>query len=230
MVRLPDTLDEYYRGAAKRFSHIQEMVLEYDAEDTPAEETGGRLGSDFALLRAFLADHEGSLFVRLSFPDPSLDTELYFPSYLYGFVEDTFARAIHHKIEGPGFACRECVGKYELRLREYDGLFRLVGEDEFEAGVWMALCRLRRPVGLAESHQKQYEQYLQEQDQQVLALLAEDPWKASEALAYLLERTLLSPQAIEAVLPGLSETRHAQMVAMLLGSRSKHRKRKRFVI
>ena len=210
LTRLPDTLEEYFSGAAKRFLHIVEMRLEY-GDGTASDKaeklsvSGGLLKGDFALLRAFLADHDGSLKVRIAgrfvgdvghaerrehsagtemenadkaerekpvLRETRHAVELFFPAYLYGFVEDTFARAIHHKIEGSGYACRECVGKYEIRLREYDRLLRRVADDDRGAAVHMALCRLLYPVDLADVHRQGYEDFLKENDAFVLAALA----------------------------------------------------------
>ena len=139
ILKLPGTLEEYFSGTAKRFANITELSLIFEKEDKEAgfafEIKAGSVFGDFSLLRAFLADHDRSLFVWLKDAGDGknlFELRLFFPAYLYGFVEDTFARAIHHKIEGAGYACRECVGKRELRLREYDGLFRLVSEDDSE--------------------------------------------------------------------------------------------------
>ena len=228
---LPATLDEYYRGTAKRFAHIDRIQIDYEPEDFSDgsfEVMGGVVAADFSLLRAFLADHEGALFVCLSALGSVI--ELFFPAYFYGFVEDTFARAIHHKIEGPGFACRECVGKRELRLREYDRLLRLVGEDEPKEGIWMALSRLRSPVALAEAHRMQYQDFLQQHDRLALSVLAETPEMGMAALTYLTEEKLLSDEAVAEILPLLSEHRQAGMVAILLSYRQQTQKRRRLVI
>ncbi len=292
LTRLPDTLEEYFSGAAKRFAHIVEMRLEYgdgvssrgmsgslgedSARDgavsdeaskgagTTSDEaeklsvSGGLLKGDFALLRAFLADHDGSLKVRIAgrfvgdvghaerrehsagtemenadkaerekpvLRETRHAVELFFPAYLYGFVEDTFARAIHHKIEGSGYACRECVGKYEIRLREYDRLLRRVADDDRGAAVHMALCRLLYPVDLADVHRQGYEDFLKENDAFVLAALAAGESDLAVEAAYLTSRRLLSQAAVDGILPKLSGERYAEAVAVLLRYGKKKRQR-----
>ena len=223
LVSLPDTLDAYYAGAPKRFARIQEIRLAYKKDvDAPLRVTGGMVKGDFSLLRAFLTDHDGALRVRV---EAEAGIELFFPSFLYDFVEDTFARAIHHKIEGAGYACRECVGKYELRLRDYDRLLGRVADDDKGAAVWMALSRLLEPVGLADTHQKAYQEFLRAEDRFVLSCLAKGDTYSRE-VGYLTEERLLSMEAVDAALAELSDTREAQTVALLLRYRQAGRKRR----
>lgn len=277
LVRLPNTLEEYFSGAAKRFSHISEIHLEYGsgADDRRSLESsdgdvaerdaasgdrfisgeaeklsvaGGVMKGDFALLRAFLADHDGALLVRIvgnGFGDIAHlnengnvagrekfvraemqhTVELFFPAYLYGFVEDTFARAIHHKIEGSGYACRECVGKYEIRLREYDRLLHRVADDDRGAAVRMAFCRLLHPMDLADAHRQGYEDFLKENDALALETLAARESDLAAEVGYLTEHKLLSKSAVEHILPKLSEERYAEAVAVLLRYQSGRRGR-----
>lgn len=220
LVQLPNTLEEYFSGAAKRFSHIAEIWVEYGSATEQVSVSGGVMKGDFALLRAFLADHDGALLVRID-----KVVELFFPAYLYGFVEDTFARAIHHKIEGSGYACRECVGKYEIRLREYDRLLRRVADDDKGAAVRMAFCRLLYPIDLADAHRQGYEDFLKENDAFALETLAAGESDLAEEVGYLTEHKLLSKSAVDDILPKLSEERYAEAVAVLLryGKRGRRR-------
>ncbi len=235
-VPLPETLDEYYRGAAKRFATIRSMTIRY--RTASAEEKlllrGGVVEGDFSLLRAFVADHDRALHVVIEEEDQSIEDpfrlRLFFPAYLYGFVEDTFARAIHHKIEGPGFACRECVGKRELRLREYDGLFRHVKDDDVEAGIFMALYRLTTPAAISPAHESAYAQYLKAHDKDTLLLFASGPGGMEDYLEYMIRRELLSEEAIKYALPYFDENRHAKLVALLLGRPNKKRKKRRLCL
>ncbi len=225
---LPDTLEEYYKGAAKRFAHIKKLRLLYD--EPSFNFNGGIIEGDFALLRAFLSDHEGSLSVEIvegSDSEDGLKWKMFFPAYLYGFVEDTFARAIHHKIEGPGFACRECVGKRQLRLREYDGFLRLVSEDDIPSGVRMALHRLMYPICLADEKKTAYEDFLRKEDREAIHQALADKDDGINALFYLTKAGLLSEDAVEEVLPELSDSSDARAAAILIGYK---KKRKRLVL
>lgn len=228
-VRLPNTLEEYYNGAAKRFAGIEVLRIRFTGEEG-FRVSAGTVEGDFALLRAFLADHEGRLHVVLETEHDKAGPALYFPSYHYGFVEDTFARAIHHKIEGIGYACRECVGKYELRLREYDRLFRLASEEEMDSAIWMALYRLNYPWDLATVHQEVYEAYLKEFCEETLLLLADYSGERMAWIDLLTSRELLSDKAIDRVLPGLSRADQAPMVAALLKQKPRKSGRKRLVL
>ncbi len=224
-LRLPSDTDEYYSRVAGQFAGIQKMIIKCDNKLTPE---GRVIKGDFALLRAFLEDHYNRLFVEILTPAEISDKcdevslRLFFPAYLYGFVEDTFARAIHHKIEGIGYALREVVGKYELRIREYDTLFAKVIKTDAavaeEAGQ-IALSRLTCPLSLLDAHREAYHSYLKEKDQEVLSTLAQnrtfgvDP---EEAVAYLTKAELLSRDAVRTILPILSDTAMAPVVATLL--------------
>ncbi len=213
-VRLPQDTDEYFSCAAGRFAHIQKIIIKTDTAPVPE---GRVIKGDFAYLRAFLEDHYNMLDVKIN------DClRLFFPAYLYGFVEDTFARAIHHKIEGIGYALREVVGKYELRIWEYDNLFSKVIKTDAavaeEAGR-IALSRLTCPLQLSDIHREAYHTYIKEHDKEVLLALTNSSQSASdaeEAVAYLTKQRLLSKEAVSSILPALNDTAMAPVVAMLL--------------
>lgn len=228
MMALPDSPDIYYSLASRKFSHIREIYYMPDEYEV----SGGVVRGDFALLRAFLSDHDRQLTVRICKGQaPSFDEiVLFFPDYLYGFVEDTFARAIHHKIEGSGFVLRECVGKYELRIREYDRLFSKVADDDMISAFKMCFCRLLYPVDITDSDRDRMEAFIRNREGSVIDFLAGEFRQGDAGLEYLLDRDMLSIQAVDEALPRLSDTAHAQMVAMLLGYRNKKHRRKRLVL
>ena len=220
-VALPNNLDEYYIGAAKRFAHIR--VMQIHMEDSFVL-SPGVLGGDFSLLRAFLADHEGALFVSLK-ADKKVD--LFFPSYVYGFVEDTFARAIHHKIEGAGYACRECVGKKEIRLREYDRLFGRVCDDDVQSGIFMAMSRLLSPVELLEEDSGKCKDFLKKHCKEALNQ-AQKYHESVEIVSCLAKENLLSEQSVRDALEEFSNEKQAEIVAILISYlRSKRSGRRR---
>ena len=70
-----------------------------------------------------------------------------------------------------GYTLRECIGKYEIRIREYDSLFMRVMQSDAsvakEAGR-IALFRLICPMNLTEAHRLAYNSYLKENDEEVL--------------------------------------------------------------
>ncbi len=67
---------------------------------------------NFYALRALLSEPEPAFRCELKLSDG--EAELYFPSFQNEFDEDTMARAIHPRIEGCGYAFRECVTRREI--------------------------------------------------------------------------------------------------------------------
>lgn len=210
-VVLPSDVDEYYSGAAKRFSDIRRISLS-DMEGLDVE--GDVIKGDFALLRAFVSDHDRDLWVNLSAGEEMVC--IFLPAYFYGFVEDTFARAIHHKIEGAGYALRECIGKYELRIREYDRHFKKIAEMDEGAGINMAASRLMHPVNLAQVHEQMYCDFIKGCDLAATRQIIREDVVAYQGLSDFIERKLISKQSAKAVLSELDEASNAQYVTLLL--------------
>ena len=73
---------------------------------------------NFYALRALLSEPEPAFRCELKLSDG--EAELYFPSFQNEFDEDTMARAIHPRIEGCGYAFRECVTRREIDFFQYD--------------------------------------------------------------------------------------------------------------
>ena len=76
---------------------------------------------NFYALRALLTEPEPAFRCELKLSDG--EAELYFPSFLNEFDEDTMARAIHPRIEGCGYAFRECVTRRSIDFYQYDRQF-----------------------------------------------------------------------------------------------------------
>ena len=181
---------------------------------------GGKLEGNFTLLRRILAEQEQFARVSLVFHEEIL--RLLFPSYLYGFVEDTFARAIHHKIEGCGYAYRECVTRRTINIREYDQLFTRIIHEDRNAAMEIALSRLLVPTGLSQEHKERYERYLEclgmEAMRFILGFSEKSPSYSGdsiEAVSYLLENCLLSKEAAEEAFMSCDSTKYAEVAAML---------------
>ncbi|MBQ7678099.1 MAG: hypothetical protein IJT32_07680 [Lachnospiraceae bacterium] len=197
--------------------------------------TSGQLHGDFDILKRILSERAGHTRVTLVTDDGRL--YLAFPSYLYDFIEDTRARAIHHKIEGSGYVYRECVWRRSIRLREYDGLFSHAVDEGGTAAFDVALGRLLSPVDLAVGHREKYERYIERCAFAVLCYIlnldiandgASDrtadpyPWQPIQALSLMTERMLIDRETVDAILPGCNTPSLSEAAAMLLAYEKKH--------
>ena len=98
---------------------------------------------NFYALRALLSEPEPAFRCELKLSDG--EAELYFPSFQNEFDEDTMARAIHPRIEGCGYAFRECVTRREIDFFQYDRQFERAAAAEREVACRIAIGRLRSP-------------------------------------------------------------------------------------
>ena len=81
---------------------------------------------DFSAIRTILQACDKGILLNLNFTDTDEKASLFFPHFVEGYEEDTFARAMHHFIEGCGYAYRECVTNTEINITEYDQLYKRV--------------------------------------------------------------------------------------------------------
>ncbi len=225
-----------------------DMTFFYRNESSfPIDGTSGELHGDFDLLKRVLAERAAHTRIRLIAADG--DVLLAFPSYLYDFIEDTHARAIHHKIEGSGYVYRECVWRRTIRLREYDGLFSHAVDDGGRTPADIALGRLLAPVDLAVGHREKYERFIEDHALAVLLYILNIdiknisnrggeasaavsqkaygekilfPWDVVGALSLMLERMLIDRETVDEVLPYCDTPERAEAAAMLLSYEKKH--------
>ena len=135
---------------------------------------------------------------------------LHFPDYLVDFEEDTHARVLHTRIEGAGFAYRECVSRKGIDLRAYDGTFPRVKDTEPVMAVQIALDRLCFPCSLEGSAEEHYRAFLREKAEEAVKQAVS--CRREEWLRLLLEQDLMSPSAREA---GLRLARDAGAVGFV---------------
>ncbi len=203
----------------------------------PIDGTTGELHGDFDLLKRVLADK--ATYTRVRLVTEGGRVLLCFPSYLYDFIEDTRARAIHHKIEGSGYVYRECVWRRTIRLREYDGLFFHAIDEGGRVPIEIAFGRLLAPVDLAPGHREKYERYLETRAFESVAFLlnlnyidgmrsdvATDdltfPWEPMDALALMTERMLIDRDCVAKILPYCDTPDRAEAAAMLIAYEKMH--------
>ena len=169
----------------------------------------------YSILRDLLAGVDCRLYVRIIEGDE--ETELYFPAYVRGFDEDTFARAIHSWIEGAGYAYREAVERKGVNMRTYDALFARARSAGTESGTRVALSRLMYPKALRVEIKTEYERWLRQNAEDVIRLLlGEHSMETRERVFFLAGNGLLTPEAADAGALIASEMRDGEMTALLM--------------
>ena len=175
---------------------------------------------NFYALRALLSEPEPAFRCELKLRDG--EAELYFPSFLN---EDTMARAIHPRIEGCGYAFRECVTRREIDFFQYDRQFERAAAAEREVACRIAMGRLRYPYRLAEVRRKAYRDYLAAESETAAELTFRD-WEASHdrarliaLLTWLRREQLLSEEARRYALHEAGKAKLVELSAELLQGR-----------
>lgn len=113
---------------------------------------------DFTLARFILRETVQTL--RISFILNDGELELAFPGFVSQTLEDTMARAIHTKIEGCGYAYRECIFRDRIDTHSYDALFARAKADDVSVCADIALARLMHPLRLTDDNKKVYEDFI----------------------------------------------------------------------
>lgn len=178
---------------------------------------------NFYALRALLSEPEPAFRCELKLSDG--EAELYFPSFQNEFDEDTMARAIHPRIEGCGYAFRECVTRREIDFFQYDRQFERAAAAEREVACRIAIGRLRYPYRLAEVRRKAYRDYLAAESETTAELAFRD-WKRSgdrerllRVLSWLRRARLLSDEARRFALEEAGKAKLVELSADLLQGR-----------
>lgn len=174
----------------------------------------------FYALRALLSEAEPAFRCELKLADGR--AELYFPSFYNEFDEDTMARAIHPRIEGCGYAFRECVTRHEIDFFQYDRQFARAAASETEPACRIALGRLSKPYRLTAARRAEYHDYLAAESETVVELAFRD-WKQSgnqerllTVIAWLRREELLSETARRTALLRAGEAKLIELSAELL--------------
>lgn len=178
---------------------------------------------NFYALRALLSEPEPAFRCELKLRDG--EAELYFPSFLNEFDEDTMARAIHPRIEGCGYAFRECVTRREIDFFQYDRQFARAAAAEREAACRIAIGRLRYPYRLAEVRRKAYRDYLAAESETAAEFAFRD-YEASRdrarlvaIMTWLRREQLLSGEARRFALEEAGKAKLVELSAELLQGR-----------
>ena len=178
---------------------------------------------NFYALRALLSEPEPAFRCELKLRDG--EAELYFPSFLNEFDEDTMARAIHPRIEGCGYAFRECVTRREIDFFQYDRQFVRAAAAEREAACRIAIGRLRYPYRLAEVRRKAYRDYLAAESETAAELafrdyeVSRDRARLVAIMTWLRREQLLSGEARRFALEEAGKVKLVELSAELLQGR-----------
>lgn len=162
------------------------------------------VGELYRELDVTVTEADGSAF-RLLFPE---FTELY--------EENCPAHHFDYFISGAGYPYHHCFRQKKLRLKEYDALWRdfLGMEHEKAAALRLAWYRLRYPVDLGETAERDYRSYLQANSLEALRLLL--PETGAEGLPLLLELSQPNREALSAACAQARELGASAALAVLL--------------
>lgn len=173
----------------------------------------------FRLLKEMLGDHDGSLCFHLNL-EKGEELELFFPDFSDDFLEDTYARALHERIEGSGYEYRQTVKRTELDIRHYDRLFARGRREPLRYASEIAISRLRYPYRLMQDAEEQYREYLLERNEELIRYLIDG--SAFDKLEFLLEHELVTESGLDISLPLLSEKSSTELTALFMNYRRMH--------
>ena len=165
-------------------------------------------------LRALLAECTGDVEVALRLPGGE-EARLFFPGYAESLELLAAPHIFQTRIQGGGYAFRQCFQDGALRFDQYDGcLSRLLEAHDFSAACRVALRRLRWPVSLSAPAEERYRQVLSLHGELAAGLLLEE--RDGEGLAFLLSLHILSPAALTAACDRARQLGDAGALAPLL--------------
>lgn len=196
---LSDSIEDFCDGAVRQCRSLSEIRVAVQR-------------NSFRVVREILQDFALRLRVVLLWNGQEI--RLTFPEYAYTYVEDTRARAIHHKIEGAGYPYRECVSRMEIRFHEYDRLFYRVTAYDVDTSVEIAFDRLMTPFELEPADAEQYQAYLNRQASQVLGKLIQE--RDEERMAFYLSHCNPPRDAVAAALCQASAARETALCGLLM--------------
>lgn len=121
---------------------------------------------------------------------------LVYPEYTESYEEIGPAHIFRLQVEGQGFRARKQFQNGVVDLNGYDQVFEMARSLESVATLsQMALDRLVYPVDLKEEYRIQYEEYLSENEDQLMKLLVKE--QEMEPLQFVCESGFVSNRAME---------------------------------
>lgn len=173
------------------------------------------LGEDGrSCLRAILSECSGDLQVTLR--DPSgRQAVLFFPAYLEDMELLVAPHIFRRRIEGAGYAYRQCVTGGVLNFIQYDAcLDRLLQGRDFTTACRIALNRLRWPWQLSPGGEEAYRTTLKGHGLEVAFFLIETG--DTDGLAFLLGQASLEPGDLGTACDHARQMGRTEALALLL--------------
>ena len=164
-------------------------------------------------LQGLLAACSTDLEVRLTTPRGK--AVLSFPAYREELELVRSAHIFQRRIQGSGYAYRQCFRDGVPDLPQYDGCFsRLLEGHDYPAACRVALDRLRWPLALSDAARDAYLAFLREHGGLAASELLDR--NDGDGLAFLLELKVLSPAALTAAGDAARQAGRTGALALLL--------------
>lgn len=173
--------------------------------------------NDYSLARYILRETAQDLRIKFLLPDGEL--ALSFPGFFSNSLEDTMARAIHLRIEGCGYAYRECVLRNKIDTYTYDSLFERAVSDNKYCATDIALDRLRYPLMLTEKNRLIYENYIKNNPDTVIPYLIKSSKK--NRLSFVLSNFSFERTVYQDALRFCANTAGASLTPIIMQAASK---------
>lgn len=169
-------------------------------------------------LQRLLGEHAGELDVCLAFGEQQ--ARLLFPAYSEDLQELFAPHIFQRRIEGAGYAYRQCFERGVLQFAQYDGAFyRLLQTHAFDVAARVASCRLRWPFALSAQARAQYLDCLRAHGGALACNLAARG--ETQALAFLLSLGVLPRQDLGTACDAARRHGHTETLTVLLDAVSR---------
>lgn len=166
-------------------------------------------------LPKLLDEHAGEAEVHLDFG--ARQALLLFPAYSEDMEELAAPHIFRRRIEGAGYAYRQCFDGGVIHFHQYDNAFsRLLAMHAFTLAARIASCRLRRPYALSDAAREGYSACLRAHGMPLACELAARG--EAQALAFLLSLGVLDPAAVGAACNTARQHRRTEALGLLLNA------------
>lgn len=200
-------------------------------------------------VKEILGDLWQRIDVTFYYDDKKEKVDLVFPEHYEEAVENTPARILFTQHHGSGNNYRQCFTSKEVDYRKYDELFAVARVyDKTELLTELVFSRLISGKGLTEKCKKAYQDYIQENMQDILQKLIKNKNSEMKIILYMqemLRKKLLNIEAIDQAIQLSAEKGMRELSAWLMNERfqltteaempftekkSLEKKRKKFVL
>lgn len=175
-------------------------------------------------LRDFLTELPETLLVEIE--QNGARSRFWFPEFFEEGVENTPARILENHVYGSGIRYRNSFLHRTLNILEYDKLFPYaVAWEQAEVVLKLALDRLLYPVGLTETADNKYREYLSEHMEEALYYLGKT--KAYTDMSEIIRILKPDRNQIEKVLEKAQQQGDSRWVSILMNELSTCGRKKR---